>query len=132
MNAESPIKEIMVTELYIIGPKDPLRKAQRIFEEKGFHHLIVTDNGELAGILSKSDLLNFLWQQWTNGAESMSKNVMVEELMTANPITIDADDTIGLAADIFLSNRLHALPVLDGSALVGVVTNHDLLHYSYR
>jgi predicted transcriptional regulator len=44
---------------------------------------------------------------------------------------LDPDDTVGLAADIFLVNRFHALPVVDGVDLVGIVTSHDLIALAY-
>ena len=52
--------------------------------------------------------------------------------MTKYPISLEPDDTIGLAADIFLANRFHALPILDDDVLVGLVTAHDLLRYSFN
>lgn len=131
INAESPIKEIMTREVFTVSPEDRLIKANRIFEEKGFHHLLVLENHELVGILSKTDLLNYFWKTMGNGQEVISSDVRIREIMTPNPITIDSDDTIGLAADIFLSNKLHSLPVLDGEDLVGVVTSYDLLKFSF-
>lgn len=131
INAESPIKEIMTSEVYTVSPGDRLIKANDIFEEKGFHHLLVVENHELVGILSKTDLLNYFWKQAGNNREVRNSEILIRDLMTPNPITIDSDDTIGLAADIFLSNKLHSLPVLDGDELVGVVTSYDLLKFSF-
>ena len=51
--------------------------------------------------------------------------------MTLNPLVIEPEDTIGLAADIILSNKLHALPVVDDGTLVGLITNHDLLAFAF-
>ena len=49
-----------------------------------------------------------------------------------NTLSINADDSIGLAADIFLANRFHALPIVEENRLVGMVTTHDLLLYSFN
>jgi acetoin utilization protein AcuB len=51
--------------------------------------------------------------------------------MTPEPIVVDPDDSIGLAADIFLVNTLHALPVVEDNRLVGIITTHDLLKYAF-
>ncbi|MEP3389808.1 MAG: CBS domain-containing protein, partial [Reichenbachiella sp.] len=56
--------------------------------------------------------------------------VSVKALMK-RPITIGPEGTISEAADIFLKNHFHALPVVDGTRLVGIVTSTDLLKY-YR
>ncbi|WP_071441291.1 CBS and ACT domain-containing protein [Traorella massiliensis] len=46
----------------------------------------------------------------------------VKNEMTANPITINADDVISKAADIMSENNLHRLPVMENGKLVGLVT----------
>jgi acetoin utilization protein AcuB len=51
--------------------------------------------------------------------------------MTKYPLQLSPDDTVGLAADIFLANKFHALPIVDDGQLVGIVTAHDLLSYSF-
>jgi acetoin utilization protein AcuB len=53
------------------------------------------------------------------------------DIMSREPLKIESADTIGLAADIFRANALHALPVVDDGELVGIVTSHDLLNYAY-
>jgi CBS domain-containing protein len=54
-----------------------------------------------------------------------------EQFMTKYPVQLDPDDSIGLAADIFLANKFHALPIVEDGVLVGLVTSHDLLQYSF-
>lgn len=51
--------------------------------------------------------------------------------MTPYPIQLDPDDSIGLAIDIFLANKFHALPIVEDGALLGIVTTHDLLEYAF-
>jgi CBS domain-containing protein len=131
INSESPIKELMTTNVFTVSPDDRLMKANKIFDEKGFHHLLVVNENELVGILSKTDLLNYLWNAMAAENIVKSSDILIKDLMTHNPITIDCDDTIGLAADIFLSNKLHSLPVLDGEELVGVITSYDLLKFTF-
>ena len=131
INSESPVKELMTTNVFTVSPDDRLMKANNIFDEKGFHHLLVVKENELVGILSKTDLLNFLWNAMTTESTVKSSDIQIKDLMTHNPITIDCDDTIGLAADIFLSNKLRSLPVLDGEELVGVITSYDLLKFTF-
>lgn len=131
INPESPIKELMTTEVFTVSPEDRLLKANNIFDEKGFHHLLVLKDNMLVGILSKTDLLDYLWNALAVGNNIKSTDIRIKDLMTANPISIDCDDTVGLAADIFLSNKLHALPVLDGEELVGVITSYDLLKFTF-
>ncbi|MBL0027190.1 MAG: CBS domain-containing protein [Saprospiraceae bacterium] len=43
--------------------------------------------------------------------------------------TVQHDDTIKEAAEILSLGSYHALPVLDGNDIVGIVTTTDLLVY---
>jgi len=52
------------------------------------------------------------------------------DIMTAAPLFLDPDDTVGLALDIFLANKFHALPVVEDNILMGILTTHDILAYS--
>lgn len=64
--------------------------------------------------------------------QEMYKDMIAEDIMTRDPLIIEPADTIGLAADIFRANALHALPVVEDGELVGIVTSHDLLTYAYQ
>ena len=52
--------------------------------------------------------------------------------MTKLPMFLSPEDSIGLAADIFMANKFHALPVVDDNQLIGIITTHDLLAYSFE
>lgn len=53
-------------------------------------------------------------------------NEPVTTIMTAKVITLRPEDTLGQARDIFLSNRIHHLPIVEGEKLVGMITSWDL------
>ena len=59
-------------------------------------------------------------------------NIYASDIMSSAPLHIESEDSIGLAADIFLANKIHSLPVIDDGELVGIVTSHDLLLYAYE
>jgi CBS domain-containing protein len=63
--------------------------------------------------------------------QDMYMEMLAEDIMSTNPLSIESADTVGLAADIFKANALHALPVVDDGELVGIVTTHDLLTYAF-
>jgi len=96
------------------------------------------DKGEmLCGIISREDFFKLAYElslkttgkTWTEREYNAMK---AKDIMTKNPLVLDADDSIGLAADIFLANRFHALPIVEENRLVGMVTTHDLLLYSFN
>jgi CBS domain-containing protein len=53
--------------------------------------------------------------------------MQVSEIMTRDPVTVQADANVREAARIMREHRIGGLPVLDGTRLVGMVTDSDLL-----
>lgn len=52
----------------------------------------------------------------------------VGELMTTDPIVIDADAPLIEAAELFDRHRIHGLPVVDGDgSLIGVISQTDMI-----
>ena len=50
----------------------------------------------------------------------------VSEVMTRNPVTVDRDDPIRKAFDLMTEGRFRRLPVMEGTKLVGIITDRDL------
>lgn len=50
----------------------------------------------------------------------------VVDVMTKNPLVMTAGETIGQAEDLMTENRIRQLPVVEGSALLGIVTDRDI------
>lgn len=137
MNPNKPVAEIMTTELVVVRPEDTARKVQEIFSAHDFHHIpVVEGESKLVGIISKEDFfrLAYALSLETSGptySQHTYESLTARDVMTRYPIHLDTDDNIGLAADIFLANRFHALPILDDGQLVGIITTHDLLAHSF-
>jgi acetoin utilization protein AcuB len=50
----------------------------------------------------------------------------IVNVMTRNPLVMTADEPIGDAEDLMIENRIRQLPVVDGGALLGIVTDRDI------
>lgn len=136
MNPDIPLSEIMTQNLITVNPDTPIAQIHEIFGTYTFHHIPVLDKGMLIGIVSKQDFLQVrhaLRHSWdgelTN--DDWYQNFVAEDIMTEYPMHLSPDDSVGLAADIFLANKFHALPILDDTELVGIVTAHDLISYAF-
>ncbi len=137
MDSNKPVSTIMTRTLVVIKPNDPIERVHNLFEKNSFHHMPVVDHNKLVGIVSKTDYLkirHMLATTWSGETvcQEMYKDMIAEDIMTREPLAIEPADTIGLAADIFRANALHALPVVEDGELVGIVTSHDLLTYAYQ
>lgn len=136
MNPNVPVSEIMTKLVVSINPDEGLQKIKDIFLKNNFHHLPVVDNGNLVGIISREDFLKTYYQvsKETTGktwSEKSLNHLSAREIMTKDPMTLEPDDSIGLAADVFLANKFHALPIVEDGVLAGIITVHDLLAYSF-
>lgn len=129
MNPYQAISTIMTKKPVCVLEDDSCQKVQAIFSEKSIHHIPVLNlNDEIVGIISREDMAKLIQSK---GAELDS--LEVQTIMTAHPGTLSPEDTIGFAADIFLVNKYHALPIIDDdNRLVGIVTSHDLLKYAFN
>ena len=137
MDASKPVATIRTRTLVGMRPNDPIEVVRNLFEKNNFHHMPVVDHNKLVGIVSKTDYLkirHMLATTWSGETicQEMYKDMIAEDIMTRDPLIIEPADTIGLAADIFRANALHALPVVEDGELVGIVTSHDLLTYAYQ
>lgn len=134
MNADTTIREIMTTNLVTVTSDTNAREIKDIFERNGFHHIPVVDRGEnLVGIISKEDFfkVSYVISLQVSGEDGY-QSLLAKDFMTNYPLVLDPEDTIGLAADIFLANKFHALPIVEDGRLVGLVTTHDLLKFSFN
>jgi acetoin utilization protein AcuB len=50
----------------------------------------------------------------------------VVDVMTKNPLVMTPDETIGKADELMSENRIRQLPVVDGAALLGIITDRDI------
>lgn len=131
-NTEELVDVIMTKELITVSPEDSCIKIQEIFNENPIHHIIVLENSRVSGIISNNDMLTMYSKFYSHRDHHSLADLTARDIMTPNPIVLSTDDSIGLAADIILSNKLHALPVTDNDELVGILTNHDILKYCFR
>jgi len=124
-----PVHEIMSTNLKIVHPKDKMQSAKEIFEEYDLHHILVAVMGEVRGIISLGDMLFLEGVAKDSFDEFLRKKKYelstVDEIMTPRPYCIDQDSKISEVLDIMIEKRINSIPVINGSELVGIVTNHD-------
>ncbi|MFZ7126112.1 MAG: CBS and ACT domain-containing protein [Desulfobacterales bacterium] len=123
---------VMQTELITVSPATSLSEAQSILDRKQVNHLLVVDEKkELLGIVSDRDLK----RHWASAATTLSRNelnylldqITVSSIMTKKTISVSLGTTIERAAHIMQQNRINALPVFDGDALVGIITSRDVM-----
>jgi acetoin utilization protein AcuB len=92
---------------------------------KGVRHLLVVQYGRLVGIISDRDVKSVL--ALSSGLEGLDHYRSADQIMTRDPITIAPTAPVEEAARLMLSARISALPVVQDTRLIGIVTETDLL-----
>ncbi len=132
MNVLAPVKSIMTSKLVTVNPADKLTVVKEIFDEHPIHHIPVVRFKEIVGIISKTDFMHFL-RGFSRNEEDRFVNYArlraytAEDIMTKGLAKLSPDDRINVALDVFLTNRFHAIPVIEEGDLVGIVTTFDVI-----
>lgn len=56
----------------------------------------------------------------------LDEETKVQDIMTRNPHTLEADDVLDLADDLMTMARIRHIPILASGKLVGIVSQRDL------
>jgi CBS domain-containing protein len=111
----------MSTELLTVEPTLPITEVAKRMVAKDVGAVLVFDEGALCGILTERDVLRAV----ADGIDEAS--TVVRDRMTANPETLDADDTTEHAAVLMIHGGFRHLPVMDHGEVVGVLSIRDLM-----
>jgi len=114
------VKSWMVKHPVTIHPKAPLQEAIDLMHSHSIRHLPVLDGDELVGFLTESNIRQYL-------LPSVTRELMVEDVMIVNPITIDANASLDSAARLIHQYKIGGVPVLEKRRLVGIFTTTDIV-----
>jgi CBS domain-containing protein len=113
---------------------DAISKVRALVREHGVHHIPVVNGDQLMGIISWTDILRVSFGDAFHTDErsvdaTLDHTLTLEQVMQKNPVTLAETGTVREAAEILAANSFHALPIVSGSKLVGIVTTTDLIKY---
>ena len=125
------IREVMTSHVRTAPPDASLQDVWRVLSDERCHHLPIVADGRPVGMISTRDLVRVARRNGsTKLAEGLYGSETAADVMTRGLETIYADEPVEAAIDRIGVGDFHALVVLDDDEnLVGIVTNHDLLHY---
>jgi CBS domain-containing protein len=143
------VAEIMDADPVPVGPDDDVQTVVHVLRE---HELpgvpVVNEGGRCVGIVTEADLViadeqgdlhiphyielfgGVVFLEPLRRFEERLKKAVgssVRDIMTADPITIDAGASVHEAGRIIVSRAHNRLPVVEHGRLVGVVTRVDVL-----
>ena len=110
----------MSTELLTVDPSAPVTEVAKRMVAKDVGAVLVFEEGAICGILTERDVLRAV-------ADGLDDATLVRDRMTANPETLDADDTTEHAAVLMIHGGFRHLPVVEQGVVVGVLSIRDLM-----
>lgn len=125
----APVSELLTgKDLLVASTTDTIQKIVRIFQEKKKNCVLIYKKKKLVGIISNRDIL----RRVVLPHKDLS-TVKAEEVMTANPEFVRAEDPIAYAVNKMAMGGFRHLPVLanDGTPL-SIIMIIDVLRYLSR
>ncbi|MBA4370231.1 MAG: hypothetical protein C0418_01460 [Coriobacteriaceae bacterium] len=145
--AELTARDIMTPDPVTVSPDLSVKEAAKLMVEKRVGALPVMDGGRLTGLVTEGDLIMqdvrvefptylHLLDGFIFYPPSMSEfetelkkavGATVRDVMTADPVTVPVDATMEDVATLLVQREVSRLPVMDGEALVGIVSKSDIV-----
>lgn len=123
------IRDIMTRSVFTLQPTERVLDHLKVFEEHGINHAPVVDEQQaVVGLVSRKDFDNYV-----NIVKIMQAGekepVLIRDIMSTPVFTYSEDIHIGSAAQAMIDNQIHAIVVVRGEQLAGILTSTDLLKY---
>ncbi len=124
---------IATQDVVTLVESDSLDKAIALMEEHGIHHLPVVNGEQMpVGMVSDRDLLAAVgWLPSSERTDPHDGLVIgprqIFDIMSKPVYTLGADEHIEAGARLMLRETVSAVPLVEDSRLVGVVTETDFL-----
>jgi len=113
------VSTVMTHNPMTIESGKSIGNAAKIMIENKIGGIPVVDEGEIMGMITKTDFIN------TCKGRSFQET-KVEEKMTADPITIGPQDRLVHARRMIFDEDIGRLPVMENDELEGIVTAKDI------
>lgn len=118
------IREIMRTPVIAVKPSETVGKALKIMNKENINGTpIVDDDNNLLGIIVKADIYRFLMDP------GHYESCPVEWVMIKEVVKAQADEDIMEVAKRLRDKDVIALPIVEGDAMVGIVSIEDIVDY---
>jgi CBS domain-containing protein len=106
-----------------VTPDQSFCDASKLLVERNIGAVVVVDKaGKLVGILSERDIVRQVAAMGEDAIKLKVGDFMTRDLIIALP-----DDDLSYVMDTMTEKRIRHLPVMDGKALVGIVSIGDVV-----
>ncbi|HXA28674.1 MAG TPA: citrate synthase [Candidatus Angelobacter sp.] len=126
MSQAVSIRDLMHTPPVVVSPNLALSDAAKVLDDnKVGAAAVLSDDGTVVGMVSERDLLHSV------GSGHDPVNDIVEQVMARDPFTVNADDPVESALELFRTHRFRHLPVLDNGKVVGILSIRHVVRVAH-
>jgi CBS domain-containing protein len=101
-------------------------EAVQLMVEKNVGSLLVTERGDVVGIVTERDYLRRVTLQ------GRTEEAPVKEIMSAPLVVATLETTVDECMAMMTDRRIRHIPVVDGEGVVGVVSIGDLVKFKSK
>ena len=135
------VQDYMTTKVFTTTPGTPLEGACKIMVRNSLRRIPIVGgeadiskaNKKILGILTSTDVIRFLNAKdlFTHLNSNLATDVLetvISEIMVKDPITVEANMSIGELCDLFAENNIGGVPVVKGNDIIGIITERDIIN----
>ena len=128
------VSSLMTTDPYTVYPDATLREVLMLMKTKEIRQIPVVDaHKRLLVIVTDRDIrlaINspLVGEHWLDN--SVLDNTTIRSCMTTAPLTVSPQTPAYEAAELLSAHKFGALPVIDDTKVVGIITTTDFLDFS--
>lgn len=141
------VADVMTTAVKTVTKETSIRELAELFATHRISTApVVDDSGRLVGVVTETDLIEqdrnlhiptvislFDWVIYLESEKQFEKELKkvtgqtVGDIFSAECTTVSPGTPVSEVADIMSREKIHAIPVVDGDQLVGIVARIDLI-----
>jgi len=118
------VGDIMTEDVTTVCPGSSLVSAAKIMSDKNISCIIVSDNGDLSGIITETDLLKRAVADSTD-----FRKMKVEHIMSSPVRSVPCNLSVLEAGRIMEAENIRRLVILDEERLAGIITQTDIVRF---
>lgn len=128
------VQDLMIADVLTLRRGDTLAALLELMQDNDIRHVPIVDGeDELVGLVTHRDVARGAVSAKDDVPIAVRDDILahrpVGSVMVSDPFTVEPTDTVEDAAALMLENKLGCLPVVEGSRLVGIVTESDFVRY---
>ncbi|MEM2160976.1 MAG: CBS domain-containing protein, partial [Candidatus Nitrosotenuis sp.] len=120
-NMTELVRDAMKKNVVAIDSSMTVQDAAKMMDDASIGAIVVLENGIAIGIITERDLTRRIV------AKGKPLTTSVKDAMSSPLVVINPDDSVWEAAQLMKTRKIHRLPAVKDSRLVGMLTTSDIV-----